>query len=235
MNVEIKDRWYGRVLFSGDYVSIGEAAKAALKSGAVLRNADLRNAVLSGAVLRNADLSGAVLRNADLRNADLSGADLSGADLSGADLSGASGITVPAVSDLALLFAQPGPVRAYKVVTCDGRSPIHGTRLKYEIGTRVNSLEEPNRDPAESCGTGIHLATPRWVVDYIRSNRYDFDRNAFRVLVVEFNRDDLAAIPYTSEGKFRVRGCTPVADVSKEELLSWLGESYHAEPFAELV
>jgi uncharacterized protein YjbI with pentapeptide repeats len=56
MNVEIKDRWYGRVLFSGDYVSIGEAAKAALKSaflrGAVLRNADLRNADLSGAFLR---------------------------------------------------------------------------------------------------------------------------------------------------------------------------------------
>jgi hypothetical protein len=190
--------------------------------------------------LRNADLRLLEWRRLEWRRRLLSGADLSGADLSGADLSGAvlrnaSGITVPAVSDLALLFAQPGPVRAYKVVTCDGRSPIHGTRLKYEIGTRVNSLEEPNRDPAESCGTGIHLATPRWVVDYIRSNRYDFDRNAFRVLVVEFNRDDLAAIPYTSEGKFRVRGCTPVADVSKEELLSWLGESYHAEPFAELV
>ncbi len=170
------------------------------------------------------------MRNADLRNADLSGADLRNADLRNADLSGATGLTVPAVSDLALLFAQPGPIRAYKVVTSAGRSPVSGAgrgwrALEYKIGQRVECDGEPNRDPAESCGAGLHVATPRWVVDYLRSSRYDFDGGRIRVLVVEFNRDDLAAIPFSSEGKFRVKGCTPIAEVSRDELVAWLGET----------
>ena len=57
---------------------------------AYLRGADLRDAYLRGANLSNADLSNANLRGAGLSNANLSNADLRGANLSNADLSGAN-------------------------------------------------------------------------------------------------------------------------------------------------
>jgi hypothetical protein len=79
VEVEVKNRFTGQVICTGETV-----AAAVVKSLANLRGADLSEANLSGA-----DLSGANLRGADLREANLSGADLSGADLSRADLSGA--------------------------------------------------------------------------------------------------------------------------------------------------
>jgi len=119
MQVQIKSRFSGTVLFEAEIGTefeshpygfrLGLAVKAASKVGANLRgaylsnanlsgaylrgaylsNADLSGAVLSDAVLSDADLSGAVLRGADLRGAYLSNADLSGAVLRDADLSGA--------------------------------------------------------------------------------------------------------------------------------------------------
>jgi len=100
MKFAIKSRWTSSVKFEAEIdcaegaptsVKIGLAVKWALRSNAVLSNADLSGAVLSGAdlrnaVLRGADLSNAVFRGADLRNADLSGADLRNADLRNADL-----------------------------------------------------------------------------------------------------------------------------------------------------
>jgi hypothetical protein len=90
MKIEIKHRWTGEVLFSGDYETLRDAVIAADFSGANLGGANL-----GGANLRSSDLSGANLRSADLRSADLGGANLGGANLrsanlSGADLSGAN-------------------------------------------------------------------------------------------------------------------------------------------------
>ena len=70
---EIKNRWSGAIIHSGDVNTIAELAVA---NKANLGDADLRDADLSGA-----DLSGANLSGANLRGADLSGADLSGANL----------------------------------------------------------------------------------------------------------------------------------------------------------
>ena len=104
MKFEIKNRFSGAVQFTCDLdtdfkgraigIQLGAAIKIAVKSGVILRCADLRGADLRGVILRGADLSGADLRGADLRDADLRGADLSRAvlsraDLRGADLSGA--------------------------------------------------------------------------------------------------------------------------------------------------
>ena len=109
MQVEIKHRWTGAVLYACEVPQehSGMAMRYALEKavairprivlrGADLRDADLRDADLRGADLRDADLRGAFLRGADLSDADLSGADLRdavlrdavlrGADLSGADL-----------------------------------------------------------------------------------------------------------------------------------------------------
>lgn len=97
--IEIKNRWSGEVICTGEVIA--EAVKSNLSSlsgadlsGADLSNVDLRNvdlggACLSGVNLRNADLRGAYLAGADLGGADLGGVYLAGACLHGADLSGA--------------------------------------------------------------------------------------------------------------------------------------------------
>ena len=64
MKVEIKSRWSGEVLYSGEHASLKEAVEAAVKAGADLCGADLCGADLCGANLRGADLCGARLTGA---------------------------------------------------------------------------------------------------------------------------------------------------------------------------
>jgi hypothetical protein len=85
----IKHRVSGAVLFSLGCGSFKLCVEAAVKCGAHLRGADLRDACLRDADLGAADLRGADLGGADLRGADLRGANLRGADLRGARLRGA--------------------------------------------------------------------------------------------------------------------------------------------------
>ena len=87
--IEIKNRWNGEVLYSGEHASLKEAAEAAVKACANLCDAGLRDADLRDANLGGANLRGANLRGADLGDANLGGADLGGANLRGADLGGA--------------------------------------------------------------------------------------------------------------------------------------------------
>ena len=54
--IEIKSRWNGEVLYSGEHASLKEAVEAAN-----LRGADLRDANLGGADLRDAHLTGATV------------------------------------------------------------------------------------------------------------------------------------------------------------------------------
>jgi hypothetical protein len=86
MKIEIKCRFYAKVLFSFEHE--GNSLKLTLEK-AVSSGADLSGADLSGADLSGADLSGANLSGANLSGANLSGANLSGANLYGANLSGA--------------------------------------------------------------------------------------------------------------------------------------------------
>ena len=104
MQIQIKNRWSGAVLFECDVpteVSSGAAMRYALERaiamhpyaslrGASLRRADLTDADLTGADLTDADLTGANLTDADLRDADLRRANLRRANLRGADLRGAN-------------------------------------------------------------------------------------------------------------------------------------------------
>ena len=62
--IEIKSRWNGEVLYSGEHASLKEAVEAADLGGADLRGADLRGADLCDADLCDADLRGADLRGA---------------------------------------------------------------------------------------------------------------------------------------------------------------------------
>ena len=86
MQIEIKNRWSGKVQFTAEIECEADATAGVKKMGLAVRwaygsGADLSGAVLRGADLSGADLSGAVLSDADLRDADLRGAVLCGAVL----------------------------------------------------------------------------------------------------------------------------------------------------------
>jgi uncharacterized protein YjbI with pentapeptide repeats len=91
MNVQIKHRFTGAVLFEAELDAAYDSATDAVRLGVAVRlalkvHADLRDAYLRGADLGGAYLGGAYLRGADLRGANLGGADLGDAYLGGANL-----------------------------------------------------------------------------------------------------------------------------------------------------
>ena len=57
--IEIKNRWTGAVLYSGEHADVKEAVEAAANGGADLGGADLGGADLGGADLGGANLGGA--------------------------------------------------------------------------------------------------------------------------------------------------------------------------------
>jgi len=86
--MNIKNRYTGEVIYSGDFkdiksLLIDAVSKGANLMGANLWGANLRGANLCGANLRNANLWGANLWGANLRDANLWGANLRGANLWG--------------------------------------------------------------------------------------------------------------------------------------------------------
>jgi hypothetical protein len=94
---DVLNRWTNKVQFTAEItcspdasvsVKLGLAIKWAVKSGANLSDAYLRDANLSGANLSDAYLRGANLSGANLSDANLSGANLSDAYLRDANLSG---------------------------------------------------------------------------------------------------------------------------------------------------
>jgi hypothetical protein len=207
----ILDRWSGAVLWEGEAIMVKDAIHAALAAGANLYGADLYGADLYGADLSGADLygadlsranlSGANLSRANLYGANLSGANLSGADLYGADLSRAKGAQPERCTPLLMLLDQPGPIRAYKLVTADGVGPYNGG-ITYTVGKSVKA--KANTDASENCGAGINVATLDWCLKEYRPG--------YRILIVEFTAKDIAAIPTGTDGKFRLHRCKVVAE-----------------------
>jgi hypothetical protein len=230
-----------RASLSGAYLS-GAVLSGANLSGAdlrsaVLRGADLSNAVLSGANLRGADLrsavlsganlSGANLRGADLSNAVLSGANLRGADLrsavlSGANLSGADLRGADLLPDLYLLKFQPvnTKLRAWKFLHRGGTSPYQNH--PYEVG-KSYSTSDFSTDERGACDKGLNVATLQWCL-----RNSDAEDNVF--IEVEFRAGDIVAVPFATDGKFRVKKLRVVRSISKakarkivEEAVSPLG------------
>jgi len=227
----------GSILWSGDTESLRDAIEKAVKSyanpygadlsranlsranlyraylyraylsGADLSGAYLYGANLCGADLSRANLSGADLSGADLSRADLSGAYLYGANLSDADLSGAKGVTPERCTPLLMLLEQPGPIRAYKLVNEKSEGPFNGG-IRYEVGKEY-SVKDASPDVSEQCAKGINVATLDWCLKEWEPG--------YRVLIVEFEAKDIAAIPTATDGKFRLHRCRVVGekDVSK--------------------
>ena len=146
--------------------------------------------------------------SANLSRAYLYGANLSGANLSGADLSGAKGINKYRTTPLYGLLAQIGPIRMYKLTTPDGVGPYNGG-IEYKVG-ETYEVYGADCDEQHACGAGINLADLPWCMNQWQPG--------YRIFVAEFTAEDIACIPCASDGKFRVKRCTIVAEKNLTEL-----------------
>ena len=203
MKFSIRHRTTNSILFEVEADSFVRAVEAAVKSWANLSWANL-----SGANLSWANLSGANLSGANLSGADLSRANLSRADLSGANLSGAKHVNPYRITPLLMLLDQPGPIRAYKLVTDAGVGPFKRA-IVYTVGAEVEA-PDANLDVSVQCAAGINLASLDWCMKEWREG--------YRILVAEFAAADIAAIPTATDGKFRVRRCRIVGEKDLVEI-----------------
>jgi hypothetical protein len=179
-------------------------------TGANLTGANLTCANLTDANLTDANLTDANLTCANLTGANLRGANLTCAYLTGANLRDAKGLAPERHNALLLLKDQVGKIRAYKLVTADLQSPLAVTKLTYEIGSTVKA--KASTDEAVSCAEGVSLATLPWCLREWRPGQ--------RILVCEFTAEDIAAIPHTSDGKFRVHRAKVIREVDIEAIFA---------------
>ena len=142
------------------------------------------------------------------------GANLRDANLGAANLWAAKGLAPERVNDLLLLLDQVGPIRAYKLVDSAYQSPIQSSgKITYRMGETVEA--KADTDPDTQCGKGINLATLPWCLKNWQSG--------YRVLVMEFKKTDIAAIPI-GDGKFRVSKAKVIREIPEVEVLGWLGK-----------
>ena len=83
--------------------------------------------------------------------------------------------------------------------------------FKYEIG-KTYSTKDCNDDERVLCGKGLNVATLEWC---LRDNTCDLTKT---YIIVEFDVKDIVAIPYNSDGKFRVWKIKIIRKLSKKEL-----------------
>ena len=109
-----------------------------------------------------------------------------------------------------MLHDQVGKIRAYKLVTADGKSPLQtGNALSYAKGATLE-VTDANTDPLVHCAAGINVATLDWCMANWRVGQ--------RIMVVEFRAKDIAVIPTATDGKFRVHRCKVVGEKSLTEI-----------------
>jgi len=170
----------------------------------------LRDVVLD-AVKKNIPLCYADLSSANLSFCNLRRANLRACDLRSCDLSYAKGIIPQLQSPLHMLLEQPAEIRVYKLVKDDYTGPYNGG-IVYEVGKSVEAFDA-NTDIHESCGAGINVATLDWCLKEWRVG--------YRILVVEFLKEDIACIPMGTDGKFRLHRCKVVREVDLRAELNW--------------
>jgi uncharacterized protein YjbI with pentapeptide repeats len=228
----IRDRWTNKPLYEGDgedlrSVVVAAVAARADLTDANLTDANLTRAYLADANLADANLAGANLTGANLARANLTGANLTRANLTDAYLTGANLADVPDFRyrhPLQILRDQTGTIRAYKAVLADGTGPYAAQQgyhaIRYVVGESY-SVTDANTDEWEACGAGIHVTT----LDWCRRLIADGGTAATRILIVEFEAADIAAIPHASDGKWRLFRCKVVGEWREPDGVRDAGEA----------
>ena len=158
----------------------------------------------------------AVKRGANLRGANLQEANLRGANLRGANLWGAKNLSPIYQSDLSILKYQKGKIKAFKFLEGD-KSPMHEDKITYKVGkTYLLKQDKCDFDEYVLCGAGLNVATLNWC---LRETGCNLDKT---YIEVEFTANDIIAIPYNSDGKFRVKKLKVIKKLTKKELEKYL-------------
>src|SRR3990167_3565139 len=141
------------------------------------------------------------------------GANLRGANLRGANLRGAKNLSPLYWDNLNILRMQKGKLRAFKYLNGD-ESPIDDKKLTYKVDKTVIEKDYDDSDLV-SCSKGLNVATLEWCLreGNIESNNF---------IEVEFKASDIVAIPYNSDGKFRVKKLKVIRKIPKAELKKFL-------------
>jgi len=130
------------------------------------------------------------------------------ADLWGADLREAENIPSQFASNLSLLKWQKNLLVGFKYL--NGQiSPYQN--FTYEIGGTY-ICGDGNSDSRIPCDKGINLATLEWCLSETNN---DLSKT---YAVFEFYPSDILAIPYNSDGKFRVKKATYLRNLTDEEI-----------------
>lgn len=112
-----------------------------------------------------------------------------------------------ATSDLWKLKDHCGRVRAYKYTNKEGKSPTYPTpEITWKLGA-VIEVQNASTDKNSDCDKGINLGTYAWCFPSVTPT------NSHRLFAVEFEIEDLAAVPNSTDGKFRVFRCTVVEEL----------------------
>jgi hypothetical protein len=113
-------------------------------------------------------------------------------------------------ADVEKLRKHVGPVRGYKYVTKDLKSPTRTgpEQITYVIGDEVK-IKNANTDENSDCAEGINVAGQEWVEQHGSGAEY-------RRLAFEFDSADIAAIPVRQAGKLRVFRALCVEEVDRK-------------------
>jgi len=201
---EIKNRYNGKIIICGKYENIIECVE---KNKIHLQDADLQ-----GANLQDAYLRGANLQDAELQDADLQDAGLQGANLQGANLRGAKYKEPLFLCDLYSLKLLPkNTVLTFWKYLRNGLSPYQN--MKYESG-KIYQFKEYDFNENNQCGIGGNVATLMWCLkDDLRADEF---------IEVEFKVKDIVAIPYLTDGKFRVNRLKVLRKINRKEAIKLL-------------
>ena len=202
-NPEIKNRFDGSIIIpAGKYPSLKEAVEKEYKN-------------LSSANLRSADLSSANLRSADLRSANLSYADLSSANLRSANLSLGKYKEPLFLPDLYCLKLLPKETTlTFWKYLKNGKSPYQ--KCEYEVG-KIYKFNDADKNEQELCSKGGNVATLTWCLkDCIEADEF---------LEVEFKVSDIVAIPWVTDGKFRVKQFKVLREINRKQAIKLLTEA----------
>ena len=207
---------YGEVLFEHESVdnTLKETVERAVSDGASLNWASLNRANLYGANLNGANLDGANLNWASLNWANLNGASLNWANLDGAKFS-----EPIYLSDLYSLKQLPkDTILNYWKYIKDGKSPIQDSgKIKYEVG-KTYTEKDCNNNEYENCGAGLNVATIFWCL------KETVNDNDVELIQCQFKVSDIVAIPYWTDGKFRVSKLKVIRKISRPEAIKELQE-----------
>ncbi|MFH0938217.1 MAG: hypothetical protein V1899_02915 [Planctomycetota bacterium] len=126
-----------------------------------------------------------------------SSADLSSADLSSANLSYAIGIIPELVCDLLILKDQLGSMVSYKLTNQRDEGIFNGGLIYADNAELL--VADANTDPNQTCASGINVGTLAWVLKNYEPSH--------RVKVIHHIASDIACIPTTTDGKYRLSRC----------------------------